>query len=164
MADLQQAMKEQNDKLDVYSNMVAKQAALKDQIIQNMGGGAPVTQQVPVTQQAVKQEPGNLATVKVIDLTGKVLVYFTQNQKENVTLRPGQMVTIPPGATKMPPVTTINLGLLISTSTLIRMGPLPSQAILERNASNQQASLLARILPGVNELLSKVGNSSELRR
>ena len=154
MADLQQAMKEQNANLDAFSNMLAKQAALKDQIVQNMGGEAPVT------QQAVKQEAASQGTVKVIDLTGKVLVYFTQNQKENVTLRPGQMVTIPPGATEMPPVTTINLGVLISTSTLIRMGPLPSQAILERSASNQQASLLARVFPGVNELLSKVGSQA----
>ena len=40
MADLQQAMNEQNDKLDAYTNMLAKQAALKDQIVQNMGGEA----------------------------------------------------------------------------------------------------------------------------
>ena len=35
------------------------------------------TQQAAVTQPAVKQQAANLATVKVIGLTGKVLVYFT---------------------------------------------------------------------------------------
>ena len=48
--------------------------------------------------------------IKVICLTGKVLVYFTANPKLRVVLKPGQMVDIPAGATKMPPIVTINLG------------------------------------------------------
>ena len=67
------------------------------------------------------------------------------------------MVDIPAGATKMPPIVTINLGALISTSVLINMGPLRSQATLERNASNQKSSLLARFFPGVNDLLTQTG-------
>ena len=47
--------------------------------------------------------------IKVICLTGKVLVYFTANPKLRVVLKPGQMVDIPAGATKMPPIVTINL-------------------------------------------------------
>ena len=65
--------------------------------------------------------------IKVICLTGKVLVYFTANPKLRVVLKPGQTVDIPAGATKMPPIVTINLGALISTSVLINMGPLRSQ-------------------------------------
>ncbi|MGB7792802.1 MAG: FecR domain-containing protein, partial [Terrimicrobiaceae bacterium] len=95
--------------------------------------------------------------IKVICLTGKVLVYFTANPKLRVVLKPGQMVDIPAGATKMSPVVTINLGALISTSVLINMGPLRSQTTLERNASNQKSSLLARFFPGVNDLLTQTG-------
>ena len=96
--------------------------------------------------------------IKVICLSGKVLVYFTANPKLRVVLKPGQMVDIPAGATKMPPIVTINLGALISTSVLINMGPLRSQATLEQNASNQQSSLLAGFFPGVNDLLTQTGS------
>ena len=58
----------------------------------------------------------------------------------------------------MPPIVTINLGTLISTSVLINMGPLRSQADIERNASNQSSSLLAKFFPGVNDLLTQTGN------
>ena len=101
-----------------------------------------------------------LGRIKVICLSGKVLVYFTANPKLRVVLKPGQMVDIPAGATKMPPIVTINLGALISTSVLINMGPLRSQPTLERNASNQQTSLLARFFPGVNDLLTQTGNQA----
>ena len=86
--------------------------------------------------------------IKVICLTGKVLVYFTANPKLRVVLKPGQMVDIPAGATKMPPIVTINLGTLISTSVLINMGPLRSQA--DTRAECQQSSEFSscEIFPG----------------
>ena len=66
--------------------------------------------------------------VKVISLSHKVLVYFTANPKIRAVLRPGQMVDIAGGATKMPRVTTINLAVLLSTSMLGEaggLGPFP---------------------------------------
>ncbi len=71
--------------------------------------------------------------IKVISLSHKVFVYFTKNPKIRVVLRPGQMVDIAGGATKMPPVTTINLAALLSTSMLGEaggLGPFPNQALL----------------------------------
>jgi hypothetical protein len=70
--------------------------------------------------------------VKVICLSHKVLVYFTANPKIRVVLRPGQRVDIAAGATKMPPVSTIDLAVLLSTSMLGEaggLGPFPSQAL-----------------------------------
>jgi hypothetical protein len=69
----------------------------------------------------------------VICLSHKVLVYFTANPKMRVVLRPGQMVDIAGGATKMPPVTRINLAVLVATSMLGEaggLGPFPAQALL----------------------------------
>ena len=100
--------------------------------------------------------------VKVICLSGKVLVYFTANPKEGRGLKPGQMVDVAAGATAMPPSVTINLTTLLATSMLGEAGGLgafPNQAALEKNARNQQdASLLGGFLPGLNNLLTQPGS------
>ena len=67
--------------------------------------------------------------VKVICLSDKVLVYFTANPKIRAVLRPGEMVDIARGATKIPTVTTINLRVLLSASMLGEaggLGPFPN--------------------------------------
>ena len=82
----------------------------------------------------------NAGRVKVICLSHKVLVYFTANPKIRVALLPGQMLKIPAGEKKMPPVARINLKALLATSKLSEAGgfePLPSQTILANNASKQ---------------------------
>ena len=100
--------------------------------------------------------------VKVICLSGKVLVYFTANPKEGRGLKPGQMVDVAAGATKIPAATTINLTTLLATSMLGEaggLGPFPNQAAIEKNARNQQdAALLGRFLPGLNNLLTQPGS------
>ena len=71
--------------------------------------------------------------VKVICLSGKVLVYFTANPKEGRGLKPGQMVDVAAGATKIPAATTINLTTLLATSMLGEaggLGPFPNQAAI----------------------------------
>ena len=82
----------------------------------------------------------NVGRVKVICLSHKVLVYFTANPKIRVALLPGQMLNIPTGEKKMPPVARINLKALLATSKLSEaggFGPLPNQTILANNASKQ---------------------------
>ena len=83
----------------------------------------------------------NVGKVKVICLSHKVAVYFTANPKVRVELLPGQMLDIAAGANrKMPPVTTINLGKLLTSSKLTEsggFGPLPSQPILAQNTDKQ---------------------------
>ena len=100
--------------------------------------------------------------VKVICLSGKVLVYFTANPKEGRGLKPGQMVDVAAGATKIPAATTINLTTLLATSMLGEaggLGPISNQAAIEKNARNQQdASLLGGFLPGLNNLLTQPGS------
>ena len=100
--------------------------------------------------------------VKVICLSGKVLVYFTANPKEGRGLKPGQMVDVAAGATKIPAATTINLTTLLATSMLGEaggLGPFPNQAAIEKNARNQQdTSLLGGFLPGLNNLLTQPGS------
>ena len=100
--------------------------------------------------------------VKVICLSGKVLVYFTANPKEGRGLKPGQMVDVAAGATKIPAATTINLTTLLATSMLGEaggLGPFSNQAAIEKNARNQQdASLLGGFLPGLNNLLTQPGS------
>ena len=100
--------------------------------------------------------------VKVICLSGKVLVYFTANPKEGRGLKRRQMVDVAAGATAMPPSVTINLTTLLATSILGEaggLGPFPNQAALEKNARNQQdVALLGRFLPGLNNLLTQPGS------
>ena len=76
--------------------------------------------------------------VKVICMTGKVIVSSTANLKARDGLRPGEMIVIPAGATKMPTTSIINLATMISTSGLMKAGPLPSQSLIERNAGKQK--------------------------
>jgi ferric-dicitrate binding protein FerR (iron transport regulator) len=100
--------------------------------------------------------------VKVICLSGKVLVYITANPKEGRGLKPGQMADVAAGATKIPAATTVNLTTLLATSMLGEaggLGPFPNQAAIEKNARNQQdASLLGRFSPGLNNLLTQPGS------
>ena len=42
----------------------------------------------------------------------------------------------------MPPIVTINLEALLSTSVLVNMGPLPSRSIMQQNVASQEKSLL----------------------
>ena len=96
--------------------------------------------------------------VKVICLSGKVLVYFTAKRKERRGLKRGQMVDVAAGATKIAAATMINLTTLLATSMLGEaggLGPFPNQAAIEKNARNQQdAALLGRYLPGLNNRLT----------
>ena len=86
--------------------------------------------------------------VKVIVLDGKVRVTFAGERK---SLRYGEMVEIPFGATEMPEVTAINLETLMSTSRLIGMGPLRSQRKLAKNAvkQNPRPVSLVNTPPGI---------------
>ena len=99
--------------------------------------------------------------VKVICLSGKVLVYFTANPREGRGLKPGQMVDVAAGATQIPAATTINLTTLLATSMLGEaggLGPFPNQAAIEKNARNQQDAALLGRLSGLNNLLTQPGS------
>ena len=78
--------------------------------------------------------------VKVICLSHKVLVYFTDDPGTRVWLYPGQMSDIRVKSKNLPSAVTVNHGLLLASSMLGEkggFGPLPSQALLELIASKQ---------------------------
>ena len=75
--------------------------------------------------------------VKVITLNGKVKVALAANPSDRRSLRAGQMVAVPAGATSIPPVTAIKLSTLLKTSILFNMGPLPSSRAIRQNATSQ---------------------------
>jgi hypothetical protein len=105
--------------------------------------------------------------VKVICLSHKVVVYFTDNPKVRVWLSPGQLVDVRDGATEMPPVVTINLGALLASSMLGRkggFGPLQSQAILDGNARRQAKSSVPAYDPasGNANLLTQAAQTARL--
>lgn len=84
-------------------------------------------------------------SAKVISLNGKVVASLTSDFGEKTKLSFGQMINIASGSSKMSKPVTINLKTLISTSALMKMGPLPSQAAIEKNSSKQQAKPTFRI-------------------
>lgn len=100
-------------------------------------GGVTLTAGGTVTTAtgAVDFEAANFGgNVKVICLNGKPQVSLGESHKG---LRPGQIMAVPPGATELPKVNGVNLKTLISTGGLMKMGELPSQKAIERNANNQ---------------------------
>ena len=95
--------------------------------------------------------------VKVICLSHKVLVYFTDDPGTRVWLYPGQMSDIRVESKNLPRAVTVNHGLLLASSMLGEkggFGPLPSQALLELIAS-KQASVPVDVPPiGHSEISS----------
>ena len=75
--------------------------------------------------------------VKVVTLNGRVAVSLAANPSDRRSLRSGDMVDVPAGATQMPQVTAIRLALLLKTSVLFNMGPLPSGRAIRQNATQQ---------------------------
>lgn len=103
-------------------------------------GGVTLTAGGTVTSAtgAVDFEAANFGgNVKVIALNGKPMVALAANPGGKKGLRPGQIMAVPPGATQLPKVAGVNLKTLISTGGLMKMGKLPSQSAIERNANNQ---------------------------
>lgn len=79
--------------------------------------------------------------VKVICLNGKPTVSLAINPKARKGLKPGQMLDVPKGVLKLPKADVVDLKVLLSTSTLLKMGTLKSEAALRKNAGMQGAKL-----------------------
>lgn len=82
--------------------------------------------------------------VKVIVLEGKVLVFLTKFPAIRRSIRSGQMVVVPAGATKIPKVTRVELKRILETSRLLEsggFGPLFSQSLLDQTADRQFGGL-----------------------
>ena len=114
--------------------------------------GGTMLMSVPEKTEGVSVESGSIVTsvvqgdfemsningdVKVITLNGKVKTALAANPSDRRTLRAGQMVNVPAGATSMPPVTAIKLATLLKTSILFNMGPLPTSRAIRQNATSQ---------------------------
>ena len=86
--------------------------------------------------------------VKVIVLNGKVFTAMAANKSDRRTMRAGDMVTVPAGATQMPPVTAIKLSTMLKTSILFNMGPLPTSKAIQQNATKQAPPSLPFFVTG----------------
>jgi hypothetical protein len=85
--------------------------------------------------------------VKVISLNGKPTVSLGGSRK---ALKPGGMLDVPAGATKLPRADVVDLKVLVDSSTLLKMGALPSQSKLERNAAKQGVMMPINLPGGAN--------------
>jgi acrosin len=103
-------------------------------------GGVTLTAGGTVTSTtgAVDFEAANFGgNVKVISLNGKPVVSLSSNPSSKKSLRPGAIISVPPGAAALGKTDIVNLKTLIDTGGLMKMGALPSQKAIERNANGQ---------------------------
>ena len=72
---------------------------------------------------------------KVIGLNGKTLVTTAAGR---VGLRPGEMIVVTGSETSPPKATAIDLSKMVGSSELMKMGPVPNQGAIEKNAAKQK--------------------------
>ena len=107
---------------------------------------------VPEKTEGISIESGSIVTsvvkgdfvmsnvggqVKLITLNGKVVAALAANTSDKRSMRAGDIVTVPVGATSMPKIEAIKLSALLKTSILFNMGPLPTSRAIKQNATKQ---------------------------
>lgn len=79
--------------------------------------------------------------IKFIVLEGRGIVSLKRHPGETRALRAGQMITVRPGAIKLPEPQDVDLSELIKTSLLVtQFPPLPNLTLILSEANNQQIS------------------------
>ena len=79
--------------------------------------------------------------IKFIVLEGRGSVSLKHHPGETRALRAGQMITVRPGAIKLPESQDVDLSELIKTSLLVtQFPPLPNLTLILSEANNQQIS------------------------
>ncbi len=114
------------------------------QVPKNLGGAtirtAAVTAAITGTTTLIESSPRNkTAAAKVIVLEGKVRVNLPGAKGKGRTLRAGEMIVIPEGASKLPPPMTVDLRRLVRSSRLINAGGgLPDMEEIDLAINRQQ--------------------------
>lgn len=86
-----------------------------------------------------KPDPNGLS--KWIVIEGELRVTLKSLNGESIVLKPGQMLTVPNDATKLPEPVSVDLERLVQTSKLINMAPFtPEEDQLIQNAIGQQVA------------------------
>jgi hypothetical protein len=106
-------------------------------------GGAKITTAgvtAGVTGTTLMVEYHKRAPAKLIVLEGAVRMWLTLNPAELQVLHAGQMLVVPPNATKLPEPETVDLEKLMNSALLVtEFPPLPSLALIAAEIAKQQA-------------------------
>jgi mannose-6-phosphate isomerase-like protein (cupin superfamily) len=107
------------------------------------GGGAKITTAgvtAGVTGTTLMVEYHKRAPAKLIVLEGAVRMWLTLNPAELKVVHAGQMLVVPPNATKLPEPETVDLEKLMNSALLVtEFPPLPSLALIAAEIAQQQA-------------------------
>ncbi len=109
----------------------------------NSGGGAIHTRAVTIgiTGTTVTFEFTRAGRSKLIVLEGRARLSLVKYPKQSAFVRAGQMLDVPPGATRVPAPVNIDLDQVMKTSPLIRdFPPLPSQDLIIAAIQDQRSS------------------------
>lgn len=109
----------------------------------NSGGGQMRTEAVTVgiTGTSVILDSTRAGRNRLIALEGSARVSLNKFPKESSMVRGGQMLDVPAGATKLPPVVNVDLAKIMKTHPLITdFRPLPSRDLIYTAQRNPPAS------------------------
>jgi hypothetical protein len=120
------------------------------------GGGtirsAPVTATITGTTLLMEYSPGSPGTIKLIVLEGEVRISLNGNLGESVILGPGQMITMPDDARRIPDPVSVDIERLLRTSRLINDGRLGNEEEIRLAVQGQRQMILAGRLLTIDAL------------
>lgn len=125
-------------------DMTLEQGTLLLQVPKGIGGAkirtAAVTASITGTTIMMEYRPGR--DLKVLVLEGSMRLSLNGRLDEKVSLRPGQMIMMPPDAKKIPQPVHVDLKQVMSTSSLVKMSKkgkatLPSLSLIQKAIDEQ---------------------------
>ena len=125
-------------------DMTLEQGTLLLQVPKGIGGAkirtAAVTASITGTTIMMEYRPGH--DLKVLVLEGSLRLSLNGRLGEQISLRPGQMIMMPPDAKKIPQPVHVDLKQVMKTSSLVNMStkgnaPLPSVALIQKSIDEQ---------------------------
>jgi hypothetical protein len=125
-------------------DMTLEQGTLLLQVPKGIGGAkirtAAVTASITGTTIMMEYRPGH--DLKVLVLEGSMRLSLNGRLDEKVSLRPGQMIMMPPDARKIPQPVHVDLKQVMSTSSLVKMAKkgkatLPSLSLIQKAIDEQ---------------------------
>ncbi len=125
-------------------DMTLEQGTLLLQVPKGIGGAkirtAAVTASITGTTIMMEYRPGR--DLKVLVLEGSMRLSLSGSLGEQILLRPGQMIMMPPDAKRIPQPVHVDLKHVMSTSSLVHMSkkgtaPLPSLSLIQKAIEEQ---------------------------
>jgi hypothetical protein len=120
------------------------------------GGGVirtqPVTATITGTSVLMEYSPGTPGHVKIIALEGEVRLSLNRVPGESVIVGPGQMVSMPADAKRIPNPTGVDVSRVLRTSRLINEGPLINQDEIAQTVQFQREQIASGRLLSLDAL------------